>query len=165
MCLLDANTYVQAKNLHYQMSFCPAYWDWLDEQFESGQLASIMSIYHGLTGQDDELSQWVKKRKVHFLPVESEQIQDQFGVVAQHVSELEGKKAEHISDFLDKADPWLIAAAFARGATVVTHEVSVADNSSKVKIPNVCAAFGVPYVTTYQLLNSLKARFVLDAGA
>lgn len=31
MYLLDANTYIQAKNLHYQMSFCPAYWDWLDE--------------------------------------------------------------------------------------------------------------------------------------
>ena len=29
MYLLDANSYIQAKNLHYQMSFCPAYWDWL----------------------------------------------------------------------------------------------------------------------------------------
>mgnify|MGYP005828121355 CR=1 FL=1 len=161
MYLLDANTYIQAKNLHYQMSFCPAYWDWLDEQFESGQLASIISVYNELTEQNDELTQWVRQRKTHFLPVSSEQIQDQFGAVVQHVSGLVGKKAEHVADFLDKADPWLVATASASGATVVTHEISVANNSSKVKIPNVCAAFEIPYVTTYQLLNTLDARFVL----
>lgn len=39
MYLLDANTYIEAKNRYYQMSFCPAYWDWLDQQFELGTLA------------------------------------------------------------------------------------------------------------------------------
>jgi hypothetical protein len=27
--LLDANVFMQAKNLHYGMDFCPAFWDWL----------------------------------------------------------------------------------------------------------------------------------------
>ena len=27
--LLDANVFIQAKNLHYGMDFCPAFWDWL----------------------------------------------------------------------------------------------------------------------------------------
>ncbi|MEO1894146.1 MAG: DUF4411 family protein [Alcanivorax sp.] len=165
MYLLDANTYIQAKNLHYQMTFCPAYWDWLDEQFESGQLASIMSVYNELTEQNDELTQWVKKRRSHFLPVSSEQIQDQFGTIVEHVSELGGKKTEHVAEFLDKADPWLVATACVSGGTVVTHEVPVPENSSKVKIPNVCAAFEVPYITTYQLLNTLNAQFVLGGAA
>jgi hypothetical protein len=27
--LLDANVFVQAKNLHYGLDFCPAFWEWL----------------------------------------------------------------------------------------------------------------------------------------
>jgi hypothetical protein len=27
--LLDANVFIQAKNLHYGLDFCPAFWDWL----------------------------------------------------------------------------------------------------------------------------------------
>ncbi len=27
--LLDANVFIQAKNLHYGFDFCPAFWDWL----------------------------------------------------------------------------------------------------------------------------------------
>ena len=29
--LLDANVFIQAKNLHYGLDFCPAFWDWLIE--------------------------------------------------------------------------------------------------------------------------------------
>lgn len=29
--LLDANVFIQAKNLHYGFDFCPAFWDWLVE--------------------------------------------------------------------------------------------------------------------------------------
>lgn len=27
--LLDANVFIQAKNLHYGPDFCPAFWQWL----------------------------------------------------------------------------------------------------------------------------------------
>ena len=27
--LLDANIFIQAKNLHYGLDFCPVFWDWL----------------------------------------------------------------------------------------------------------------------------------------
>lgn len=110
---------------------------------------------------DDELSEWVKSRKEHFIPVSRDEIQDQFSLVAQHVAGLEGKKPVFIADFLAKADPWLVATAAVIGGTVVTHELRVPDNRSKAKIPNVCNAFGLPYITTFQLLNHLDAKFVL----
>lgn len=28
--LLDANVFIQARNLQYGFDFCPAFWDWLD---------------------------------------------------------------------------------------------------------------------------------------
>jgi len=36
MYLLDANTYIQAKNIYYQLDFCPAYWHFLDQQLQLG---------------------------------------------------------------------------------------------------------------------------------
>ena len=27
--LLDANVFISAKNLHYGLDFCPAFWDWI----------------------------------------------------------------------------------------------------------------------------------------
>lgn len=63
MYLLDANTYIQAKNLYYQMTFCPAYWTWLDQQYAISALASIRAVYDELSDGDDQLSGWVKDRK------------------------------------------------------------------------------------------------------
>jgi len=159
--LLDANTYIQAKNLYYQMSFCPAYWSWLDQQCQISSLASIQTVYEELADGDDELSDWVKGRKEHFIPVSRNDIQEKFADIAQYVVQLNGKKQEFVAEFLSKADPWLIATAAVIGGTVVTHEVPVPENSTKVKIPNICEAFGVPYITTFQLLKRLEAQFVL----
>jgi hypothetical protein len=27
--VLDANVFISAKNLHYGLDFCPAFWDWI----------------------------------------------------------------------------------------------------------------------------------------
>lgn len=74
--LLDSNTYIQAKNFYYDMNFCPAYWDWLDQQFKNGQLASISSVYDELANYGDELTNWVKERKDQFLPISDDVTQE-----------------------------------------------------------------------------------------
>ncbi|KAF3982630.1 MAG: DUF4411 family protein, partial [Methylococcales symbiont of Hymedesmia sp. n. MRB-2018] len=60
-----------------------------------------------------------------------------------------------------KADPWLIAKSYVMGAQLVTHEQKVTENSKDVKIPNICEVFGVPYLSTFQLLQKLNAQFIL----
>lgn len=42
--LLDANVFIQAKNLHYGMDFCPAFWNWLDRQNATGRVFSIEKV-------------------------------------------------------------------------------------------------------------------------
>jgi hypothetical protein len=53
----------------------------------------------------------------------------------------------------------LIAKAVTAGATVVTQETYEPFRLNKVKIPNVCRAFGVPYLNTFDLLQQLRAKF------
>ncbi len=39
--LLDANVFIQAKNLHYGLDFCPAFWDWLIAENANNNVFSI----------------------------------------------------------------------------------------------------------------------------
>ena len=45
--LLDANVFIQAKNLHYGFDFCPAFWDWLIRQNQAGEVFSIEKVGRG----------------------------------------------------------------------------------------------------------------------
>ena len=42
--LLDANVFIQAKNLHYGLDFCPAFWDWLIEANGANTVFSIEKV-------------------------------------------------------------------------------------------------------------------------
>ena len=161
MYLLDANTYIEAKNRYYQIGFCPAYWQWLEQQFQLGMLGSVSTVYDELARKGDELSDWVHNHRHHFHDISAEEIQLQMAEVAQYVADLPNKDERSIANFLSGADPWLIARASIYGETIVTHESLVDNASKKVKIPNICAHFGVPHINTFELLNSLEARFVL----
>lgn len=55
----------------------------------------------------------------------------------------------------------MIAAAKAWEATIVTHEVLVASNSKKVKIPNVAREFKVDYIDVFDLLEQSACELVL----
>jgi hypothetical protein len=39
--LLDANVFISAKNLHYGLDFCPAFWQWLDDRNLAGTVFSV----------------------------------------------------------------------------------------------------------------------------
>lgn len=61
------------------------------------------------------------------------------------------------TEFARVADSWLIAYAKAYGGTVVTNETYNKDIESKIPIPNVCEAFGIQYINTFEMLRKLKA--------
>ncbi|MEA1988761.1 MAG: DUF4411 family protein [Pseudomonadota bacterium] len=160
--LLDANTYIQAKNQYYGMDICPAYWDWLDQQFNLGVIGSVDMIGRELKDGNDELAEWVAARPKHFIANDDDETQTIFTDILQFV--MAGDYSVGNRDgFLAKADPWIIAKAKSLGATVVTHEAFVAPNTKKVKVPNICQQFGVDCIDTFQFLRVLNARFVLTA--
>ena len=143
------------------MTFCPGYWDWLDQKAKEGSVRSTDSIYREITKQDDELSAWAKERKEDFISDKDSNTQKMLSHISDYIYSLENIKSKNRDDFLAGADPWLVAKAHSLGATVVTHENLVSNDSKKVKIPNICRHFEVSYLSPYQLLNELGARFVL----
>ncbi len=158
---MDANTYIQAKNQYYHMDVCPGFWDWLDKQYQAGNLASVLVVYDELKYFGDELSDWVKSRREQFLDIMDKETQEVFAEIAQYLM-TKDFSPKNRDDFLAGADPWLIAKAKSMRAVVVSHESLVPEHSKKVKVPNVCKQFGVECIKTFKLLRLLEARLILD---
>ena len=60
MYLLDANVFIQAKNLHYGFDFVPAFRDWLIRENSTGKVASIEKVADELRVGGDEFSEWAE---------------------------------------------------------------------------------------------------------
>jgi hypothetical protein len=67
-----------------------------------------------------------------------------------------------IGEFLASADLRLVAQAAARGATVVTRERPEPQSKKRVKIPDACAAHGVPWTDPFTTYRRLGLRLVSE---
>ena len=157
--LLDANVFIQAKNLHYGLDFCPAFWEWLLDSHAAGKVASIDKVGDEIAAGSDELTDWVRDHGNGLLRKTHAQVAAQFGRVSTWITGQQYEPAA-IHTFLQVADFYLIAHALALGHTVVTHEVP-ANSARRIKIPNVCIGLDVRFMTPYEMLRREQARFVL----
>jgi len=157
--LLDANVFIQAKNLHYGFDFCPAFWEWLVVQNVSGNVASIEKVADELASGEDDLTSWAKDRGCEFFLPPDDAILPALGTVSAWANG-NGYEPAAVSTFLQVADYWLVAHALAHEFTVVTHEVP-ANSTRKIKIPNACIGLELHCISPYEMLRRERAEFVL----
>ncbi len=160
--LIDANVFIQAKNLHYGFDFCPAFWDWMVEKNDTGKVASIDKVADELRAGDDELAEWAIVRGERFFLPMDDTVLPALRVVSDWASG-QGYQPAAVATFLQVADYWLVAHALAHQCVVVTHEVP-ADTTRKIKIPNACIGLGLRCMTPYVMLRRERARFILGDG-
>jgi hypothetical protein len=159
--LLDANVFIEAKNLHYGLDFCPAFWDWLIKSNASGKVFSIEKVGDEIDAGDDDLTLWAEKRGTSFFLKPDEAIMPTLRTVSTWVT---GRLYEPaaVSTFLQKADYYLVAHALAHNHTIVTHE-RPSTSTKIIKIPDVCIGLDIKFMTTFAMLRHERARFVLGA--
>jgi Domain of unknown function (DUF4411) len=150
---LDANIFISSHNGPYGFDIAPGFWAMIEQKAVAGVVASSMLVYDELVSASDDLRDWVRDHKDTLFIAPDELVQRQLTAVGAYVQRTYG--SVEASKFLAGADPWLIAHAKVHGGAVVTHEVKVPASSKKVKIPNVCEAFGVPVVNPYEMLRRL----------
>ena len=86
--ILDANTFIEAKNRYYQMKVCPGYWDWLLLKCGTKDVRSIDRIAHELSKGTDELSAWAAAHPEMFYTTTDAGTQGHFATVANYVAAL-----------------------------------------------------------------------------
>jgi hypothetical protein len=159
--LLDANVFMSAKNLHYGLDFCPAFWDWLAHEGHTGAVSSIDKVADEIEAGQDELSDWARTHGDALFRRTPPTLAPQFTQVSTWATGQQYTPAA-INAFLQVADFYLIAHALAGNHVVVTHELP-SNSPGRIKIPNACVGLSVRFMTPYQMLRIERARFVLGA--
>ncbi len=135
----------------YPREIFPQVWLLIEELAEQGRLLSVEDVFLETQLQDDEIAVWTKKWRRIFLPL-SEKIQlAARAVLAAYPTLIDYRKS-------GSADPFLVAAASLRNATVVTEEVPSGGSTTRVKIPDVCHPMKVRCITLLDLLRAEKLR-------
>lgn len=157
--LLDANVFIAAKNLHYGLDFCPAFWDWLIEQNAASRVFSIEKVGDEVQAVADELSTWAGDRGDGFFLKPDSGVFPSLAAVSQWASSQRYEMAA-VSTFLQIADYYLVSHAHSGSHTVVTHETPSA-SIRKIKIPDACIGLGIKFMSPFDMLRRERARFVL----
>ena len=157
--LLDANVFIQAKNLHYGFDFCPAFWDWIDKAHAAGTVCSVDSVRAELVTGNDDLAVWARQRAGGFFLAPSAATVPSLQATTTWARSA-GYEPAAVATFLQVADYFLVAQALEHQYTVVTHEI-VANTTRRIKIPNACLGLNVQFVTPFAMLRSENAKFVL----
>jgi hypothetical protein len=157
--LLDADVFIRAKNLHYGLDFCPAFWNWLVASNAAGMVFSVEKVGDEVRAVADELSEWAEARGPGFFLRPDATVFPSLAAVSTW-AESQHYEPSAVSTFLQVADYYLVAHAHAGRDTVVTHEIPSA-STRKIKIPDACIGLGVKCMTPYEMLRRERARFVL----
>jgi hypothetical protein len=157
--LLDADVFIRAKNLHYGLDFCPAFWEWLINQNKAGRVFSIEKVGDEVQAVADELSVWASALGREFFLTPDPSVFPALAAVSAWASSQQYEPAA-VSTFLQGADYYLVSQSHAGTHTVVTHEVPSA-SKRKIKIPDACIGLGIKCMTPFEMLRRERARFVL----
>jgi hypothetical protein len=153
---LDSNVLIEAHRTYYSFDIAPGFWKAIENCAKADKVRSPVNVFNEISGSKDVLAKWVKDLGTDLF-VEPEQLEQQMvGTISQQV--LGTYQASEAKRFLAGADPWVIAHASVNKGIVVTQETLAPSNSTKVKIPNICGKFKVPWITTYEMLRQLKIK-------
>jgi hypothetical protein len=157
--VLDANVFIEAARRYYAFDLAPGFWESLMRHAAEGTIRSIDRIKHELERGQDDLANWARTDFSHaFASTNEVGVIESFGQIMIWVH-AQGQFSDAAkAEFADAADGWLVAYAKVNGCTVVTHEALAPDARRRVPIPNVCYAFDVPFLDTFEMLRGLGIR-------
>jgi len=159
LLVLDANVFIEARKRYYAFDICPAFWDSLLAEHGSGNIISIDRVRDEL--MDVEISAWIASK----VPADcwddtkTHPVAHSYAQMIAWVQANQQFTAAAKAEFASVADGWLVAYAHSNNCTVVTEEKFIANIKKRVPIPNVCDAFSVPYMDTFDMLRTLGCRF------
>ena len=149
---VDTSGWLDGWQRNYPPDVFPTLWSKIEAVVAAGEIFSSEEVYVELQKKDDEIHDWMKARKEMLVPL-TEEIQ----TIASDLL----REFPRLVDTLrnrSKADPFVIATAIDRNATVVTGE-PVTGNMNKPRIPDVCIVRGIPCITFLQMIRELKLTF------
>jgi hypothetical protein len=156
--VVDANVFIEAAKRYYAFDIAPSFWEAMAAHVNSGVLCSIDRILDELKKGKDQLADWADKQIGNaFHKSDGDGCVQAYGGLMQWVA-AQSFTPPAVAEFAKVADGWLVAYAQSISATVVTDEIFDANIKRKVKIPNVCRAFTIPCINTFEMMRALGIK-------
>jgi hypothetical protein len=147
---IDTSAVIDAGERYYPIDVFPGFWDKLDNLIQVGRLKAPQTLIDELEAKDDAWRQWVYDRRELMIWSIDEPIQ----VALSKVMPIYASVVANLDSI--KGDPFFVAAAMAKGATLITSEKPKKGN---VKIPRICESLGVKWSPMLDVVRTERWRF------
>jgi len=150
--IFDANCFIEPWNKFYSYDFFDTYWDkFIKIYCNSGKILIQREICDEILKKEDKLNKWFKGCGISIVETDIE--------ITKEVAKINNRFPNLIKESTGRslADPFVIAIAKLRNATVVTMEHE--GTELKPKIPYVCKKLGIRCIDLYQFLKISKVKF------
>ena len=147
----DTSAILEGRRRSYPPELFPQLWKNMEALIAAGRLVAPEEVRIELAVKDDETFAWAKGQSGLFVPFDIEQMRETTLIANRFRRFVDNPKVRN------RADPFVIALAKARGYTVVTQEKPGSPDSPK--IPFVCDSIGVPYVRFLDIIRREQWRF------
>lgn len=164
--LIDSNALMTPHLSYYPFDLAPSFWEQIEAGIKSKRIIILDMVKAEVLQGNDSLRDWMDNLVIDNL--EDRRQPDILVKYAEALSHVQNnpcyaQAALHEWSKATVADPWIIAAAAAKGYTIITFEKTNANLSpknptKKVKIPDVARALGVKTQNLFYMMRELAFR-------
>ncbi len=145
---VDTSGLIDGLERYYPEALFPALWGRVDELVDEGRFLISEEVWIEVCKQTNAVKAWCEPRRDRIIvPTDAAVAVEVQRILTAHerfVMEMKNR---------NRADPFVIAVARLRNATVVTGEGSDG-NANRPKIPYVCSQLGVPCVRLIDVIRT-----------
>lgn len=148
---VDTSAIIEGRRRAYPPDLFVRLWQNIEALIVDGRFVAPEEVRIELAAKDDETFAWAKSRAGLFVPLDADQIREARIVANGFPGFVNNPRAKN------RADPFVIALAKARGYIVVTQERPGSPDDPKM--PTVCDALRVPYIRFLDIIRQERWRF------
>jgi hypothetical protein len=149
---IDASSLIEGWERKYPVDVVPGLWGKLGGLVAARRLISPDEVKRELQKKSDGVVVWAKEMSGLFAPLDEALQGEVASILAAFPRLVDSRRGR------SGADPFVIALARVRKATVVTEE-ALTGKATGPRIPDVCEALKVPYVRILGLIRQEKWTF------
>ena len=162
--LIDANSFMTPYQKYYPFDLTPGFWQQLKIALLNDSVTVLDVVKAEILRGDDELTYWISEMsELKIMDRRDQSIMLKYSEVLNYLqcSPLYNDKALRSWSDVNVADPWLIAAAAAKGYTIITFEqsagkISEKNPSGRPKIPDIAKVFEVKCEDLYYFMRKMN---------
>jgi Domain of unknown function (DUF4411) len=141
----DSGAFINGRRDIFIPTSFPGLWRQIEELIALGQVRAVDEVKREVARHDDETAKWAKAQRGLFVPLTRDVQEATSSVLEKH------PKLISLGSNKNSADPFVVGLAMAHQGTVVTQETP-SGKLHKPRIPDVCMAMAVPWMTLPQFV-------------